>query len=91
MKLCGSYTIFAGHGYAIYHAKTEDELQSKIHRDIKLVTNKLATLTTKKMHYIIFRTKNKPQIEFNVKVNEEVITQTEHTEYLEMVIYPEFR
>lgn len=38
----------------------------------------LLTLNVKKTHYMTFCNKNKSQIELNIEINQEIITQTMH-------------
>lgn len=50
---------FTDDNVILYHAKTADELQSKINSDMKLLDNwfgiNLLTLNSQKTHYIILR------------------------------------
>lgn len=89
-NLVADYKIFADDTLLIYKAKTRHELESIINMDLCRFNNWLKgnklSINAEKTKYIIYKVRNKADIDLNLLVNEKAIERVTAYKYLGVVI-----
>lgn len=89
-ELEAKYTVFADDTILLYNGRTKQELESTINRDLVkfqdwLCGNRL-TINTTKTEYIIFKQKNKQEIELNIRLHNAILKRAQKAKYLGTII-----
>lgn len=88
--LKAKYTIYADDTSLIYSGTSLQELQATVNEDLQLFHNWLSgnglVLNVSKTVYMLFKQKNKKEIQPNIEINNSPIQRVSNTKYLGMVV-----
>lgn len=89
-NLLAKRCVFADDTCLLYSSNHREELEVKVNKDVKIYCNWLKgnklTINADKTKYMIFRNKNKKNVQIEVKVNGKVIDEVDKYNYLGMIV-----
>jgi hypothetical protein len=89
-NLKGKYFIYADDTLLLYSGRNIEELETEINNDLKIyvtwLKKKFLTINENKTNYIVFKQKNKMNVQLDLYVNSTAINRTDNIKYLGLVI-----